>query len=100
MEGSDARIEGDYKIRTDAIKKCFQVARARQMVVFAIQNGGMCLASAARDGYDNHGKSNRCTNDWSKGGPRANNVYRITNPIKPIGLIPSFKGMHQSYEKI
>ena len=92
IEGSDPRIEGDYKLRTNAIRKCYQVARQRHMVVFAIKDGGMCFASADLDGHQRHKKSKECRNRWSKGTSRAKNVYSITNIIKPQGLLTSFEG--------
>ena len=51
------------------------------MVLFAIQHGGWCAAAPNFNGYKKYGKSNKCRN--GKGGPWANDVYRITNPIRP-----------------
>ena len=51
------------------------------MVLFAIQHGGWCAAAPNFKGYQKYGRSNKCRN--GKGGPWANDVYRITNPIKP-----------------
>ena len=82
IEGSDPRIRGNYQRRGDAINKCFQVARQRKMVLFAVQNGGWCAASENLNGYKKYGKSGKCRN--GKGGPWANDVYRIRNPIRPI----------------
>ena len=81
IEGSDPRIRGNYQRRGDAINKCFQVARQRKMVLFAVQNGGWCAAAGNLNGYKKYGKSGKCRN--GKGGPWANDVYRITNPIRP-----------------
>ena len=81
MDGSDARIRGNYRARADAINKCYQVARERHMVIFAVQHQGWCAAAKTFVGYQKYGKSNACKN--GKGGPWANDVYRITNPIKP-----------------
>ena len=81
IEGSDPRIRGNYVRRGDAINKCYQVARQRKMIIFAVQNGGWCAAATNLNGYRKYGKAGNCKN--GKGGPWANDVYRITNPIKP-----------------
>ena len=52
------------------------------MVLFAVQNGGSCAAAGNLNGYKKYGKSGKCRN--GKGGPWANDVYRITNPIRPV----------------
>ena len=51
------------------------------MIIFAVQNGGWCAAATNLNGYRKYGKAGNCKN--GKGGPWANDVYRITNPIKP-----------------
>ena len=81
IDGSDPRIRGNYVRRSDAINKCYQVARQRKMIIFAVQNGGWCAAATNLNGYRKYGKASNCKN--GKGGPWANDVYRITNPIKP-----------------
>ena len=81
IDGSDPRIRGNYRARADAINKCYQVARQRKMVIFAVQHQGWCAAAGNLNGYRRYGKSNKCRN--GKGGPWANDVYRITNPIRP-----------------
>ena len=81
IDGSDARIRGNYRTRADAINKCYQVARERHNVIFAVQHQGWCAAAKTFIGYQKYGKSNACKN--GKGGPWANDVYRITNPLKP-----------------
>merc|ERR1711962_1840309 len=86
IDGSDARIRGNYRARADAINKCFQVAREKHMVLFAVQHQGWCAAAKNFLGYKKYGKSNACKN--GKGGPWANDVYRITNPIKPAAPKP------------
>merc|ERR1711962_333561 len=81
IDGSNARIRGNCRARADAINKCFQVAREKHMVLFAVQHQGWCAAAKNFLGYKKYGKSNVCKN--GKGGPWANDVYRITNPLKP-----------------
>ena len=86
MDGSDARILGNYQARKDAIKKCFEVAKERGMKIFAVQHGGWCAASKGLNGYQKYGKATNCAN--GKGGAWANDVYLITAP----GKISTFHG--------
>ena len=51
------------------------------MIIFAVQHGGWCAAATNLNGYRKYGKASNSKN--GKGGPWANDVYRITNPIKP-----------------
>ncbi|XP_078616566.1 uncharacterized protein LOC144884896 isoform X2 [Branchiostoma floridae x Branchiostoma japonicum] len=79
LEGTDPRLDGDYKSRENPIEKCYQVALSRGFPVFALQNGGWCAGSA--DGlntYDRYGPSTTCASD-GEGGPWGNEVYRITD---------------------
>jgi hypothetical protein len=78
LDGSDARIQGNYQARTDSINKCFAVARERGMRIFAVQHGGWCAASKDLNGYKKYGKANNCAN--GKGGGLANDVYLISHP--------------------
>ena len=75
MDGSDARIKGNYQIRKDAINKCAQVAKERGMVIFAVQHGGWCAAAKDLNGYKKYGSAANCLN--GKGGPWANDVYLL-----------------------
>ena len=75
LEGSDPRVTGNYVARKDAINKCLKVAERRGMVIFAVQNGGWCAAANTLGRYRKYGKAGNCKN--GKGGPWANNVYRI-----------------------
>ncbi|XP_035694138.1 neurogenic locus notch homolog protein 1-like [Branchiostoma floridae] len=77
MEGTDPRLDGhSYLLRTDPIKKCYQVAKDRGYKVFAVQDSGQCFSSAtAADTYRKYGPSTRCTE--GEGGFWSNNVYEI-----------------------
>ena len=67
-----------YNVRENPIQKCFEVAMSLGYQVFAIQDGGQCFGSAtAQLSYDQYGNSNQCYH--GKGGPLANNVYRMKN---------------------
>ena len=73
-------LDGNYKDRTNAIKKCYEATKklGTEPGIFALQNGGECRSS--RDAwlrYGIYGPSQRCKE--GKGGPLANDVYRITN---------------------
>ncbi|XP_070540332.1 uncharacterized protein [Ptychodera flava] len=75
LEGSDERLDGPYRSRSDAIRKCAEVAHSRGFSMFAVQHGGWCASSAdAPTTYDKYGPSSSCEND-GEGGPWANEVY-------------------------
>ena len=78
LEGQDSILDGDYKTRQDAIDKCSQATKKRDFHVFAVQDGGMCSASAtAHQTFYQYGGSNACGAD-GRGGLGANQVYYIT----------------------
>ena len=79
IDGSDARIRGNYRARKDAINKCFHVARERGNKIFAVQHQGWCAAAKNLKGYRRYGRAKNCKN--GKGGGWANNVYLILHPI-------------------
>ncbi|CAH1253412.1 PKD1L3 [Branchiostoma lanceolatum] len=90
LEGTDARLDGSYQERENAIKKCYLVALSNCYPVFAVKNGGSCTGSA--EGirtYNRYGSSTACEGD-GKGGPGAIEVYRITGhplPTEPCSVI-------------
>ena len=51
------------------------------MVLFAVQHGGWCAGAKDLNGYKKYGKAGNCKD--GKGGDLTNDVYQITNPIKP-----------------
>ena len=70
-------LDGDYKLRKDAIGKCALAAIKRRSEVFAIQDGGKCLIT--RNSYkvfDGNGILQDCKSD-GKGGPETSNAYVI-----------------------
>ena len=74
-------LDGNYKLRTDAIEKCALAAMKRSKRVFAIQDGGLCLVNRDSNhptdlAFNKHGISQDCKGD-GKGGPGANHVYII-----------------------
>ena len=60
--------------------------------MFAVQNGGLCVASAtAPQTFDKYGKSTACNAD-GEGGPSSNRVYLIKGEI--IKLINFYNRFH------
>ncbi|KAI8506479.1 hypothetical protein Bbelb_159060 [Branchiostoma belcheri] len=88
LERTDSRF-GDmynYQTRSDAVEKCYQVAKSRSFTVFAVQHGGQCLGSA--DGHNTYykfGRSFVCRAD-GKGGTWASEVYRITTQTVALNM--------------
>ncbi|XP_078661544.1 uncharacterized protein LOC144905673 [Branchiostoma floridae x Branchiostoma belcheri] len=83
LEGTDARLDGSYTARADAIDKCYQVAKSKGFSVFAVQNGGWCAGSAdALSTYKKYGPYTTCQAD-GEGGAWGNEVYLIS------GIVPS-----------
>ncbi|XP_047129194.1 uncharacterized protein LOC100207237 isoform X3 [Hydra vulgaris] len=85
LEGLTTLLDGPYKNRADAIKKCYEVSKQRGFAIFAIQDGGWCAANNG-ESYKKYGSSNDCKED-GKGGPWANQVYKITEnlPFNHVG---------------
>ncbi|XP_070545881.1 uncharacterized protein [Ptychodera flava] len=77
LEGHDYRLDGFYKSRNDAIRKCKEAALSRGFSIFAVQDGGWCASSViAQDTYKKYGPADNCAGG-GEGGPWANDVYRI-----------------------
>ena len=78
LEGTDRGVlDGDYKLRTDAIEKCALTALKTRYIVFAIHDGGSCLASGSVDPtFNKFGISRDCQSD-GKGASGAHHVYVI-----------------------
>lgn len=80
LEGRSRLLKGHYRRRRYAIQKCAGAALRRGYRVFAIQHQGWCASARyAFRTYRKYGKSNRCRN--GKGGPWANDVYRISGEV-------------------
>lgn len=68
---------GSYLTRENKVQKCYEAAKHLGFEVFAVQDGGQCMSSAAATTeYNKNGKSNKCGENGT-GGPMANSVYRI-----------------------
>ena len=80
LDGTDPTLRDTYRTRRAAIDKCYKVAKERGLVLFAVQNGGQCFGSLSLNGYRYYGRSQRCRN--GKGGPWANDVYKISDQGK------------------
>ena len=76
LEGKDPLLDGDPKLRKDAVQKCARVALNQGYFYFAIQNGGDCHSSlTAQDTYNIYGLSTKCKR--GRGGEMANDVYEV-----------------------
>jgi len=84
LEDTDPVLDGgvfSYQSRQNAIVKCAVAARKRDFPAFALQDGGLCAASAnALKTFNKHGKSSDCKND-GRGGPFANNIYVFQDKV-------------------
>ena len=78
LEGKDPDVlDNDYKLRTDAIGKCALAAMKKRYPVFAIHDGGSCLASGSvYPTFNKFGISRDCQSD-GKGSSGAHHVYVI-----------------------
>ena len=74
---TDSILNGPYSSRSNSIAKCALAAMRAGYSMFAVQNGGLCAASAtALQTFDKYGISTACKAD-GEGGPSANQVYLI-----------------------
>ncbi|XP_047127481.1 uncharacterized protein LOC105849214 isoform X1 [Hydra vulgaris] len=79
LEGSSTILDGFYRNRADAIKKCYEAAKERGFTIFDVRDGGYC--SACNDGaYRKGGLSNLC-NENGKGNVMSNQAYIITEKL-------------------
>lgn len=78
-DGYYPTLQDWYKGRTDAIGKCYEVAKMRNDKVFAVQDGGWCATAPNEFGYKRYGRANNCSS--GKGGGWANDVYLIGDNV-------------------
>lgn len=77
LEGKSKLLKGNYKRRKFAIRRCAMVAVNRGNKMFSVQDGGQCFSGPrAQYTFGKYGRSKRCRN--GKGGPWANDVYRVS----------------------
>jgi len=77
MDGRSVLLRGNYQRRAFAIRKCALVSATLGYKMFAVQHGGWCATGPrAQYTFAKYGRSNRCRN--GKGGPWANDVYRVS----------------------
>ena len=80
LDGKSILLRGSYRHRKFAIKKCALESARRGYKFMAIQHGGWCASGPhAHRTFARYGRSNRCRN--GKGGPWANDVYRISGGV-------------------
>ena len=89
LEGKSKLLQGNYKRRKIAIRKCAMVAVNRGYNTFSVQDGGQCFSGPrAQYTFAKYGRSNRCRG--GKGGPWANDVYRLTGAEPTLFIYCSF----------
>ena len=76
LDGSDPSLTDNYQARTDAINKCYNVAKAKGLKYFGVQDGGWCAGTNDLQGAKRYGPSKACR-AGGKGGGWANDVYEI-----------------------
>ena len=64
-------LDGNYKSRTDTIRKCYEATKGL-VTHFSIFDGGKCLEASSQ--YSNNGMSSFCGTNGT-GSPSARNVY-------------------------
>ena len=80
LDGKSILLRGSYRHRKFAIKKCALESARRGYKFMAIQHGGWCASGPhAHRTFRRYGRSNRCRN--GKGGPWANDVYRMSGEV-------------------
>ena len=80
-DGRSRLLRGNYQRRKLAVQKCALDAARFSFKVIGVQNGGWCASGPrAHYTYAKYGRSNRCKK--SKGGPWANDVYRIIGRLQ------------------
>ena len=86
LEGKDPILDGAYKTRKNPIEKCAVAAIRAGYGMFAVQDGGWCVASAtAPKTFDKYGNSTACGSD-GEGGPWANDVYVIRGETASVSM--------------
>ncbi len=70
-------LKDNYKLRTDAIKKCYVEAKAKNLPFFGVMDGGRCMGMTESQ-YKLKGTSDKCATD-GEGGLLVNSVYKINN---------------------
>ena len=90
LEGTDPILDGSHHSRESPVATCAVAAIRAGYRMFAVQDGGRCMASAtAPQTFNSSGESNECNAD-GEGGQGANQVYIIKgNQIIMFALILS-----------
>ena len=79
LEAISPMLGGSYMQRAAAIRRCAKAAYDLQLDIFAVQNGGQCFGGPrAKVRFNKYGTSTQCPGN-GRGGPWANQVYRITS---------------------
>ena len=98
LDGKLLLVRGNYQRRKKAIAKCALAASRFGFRVFGVQHGGWCASDPrAFRTYAKYGRSNRCRN--GKGGPWANDVYRISGLLCFSYHLVILSSKRHSYQK-
>jgi len=84
LDGANQVLDGYYKTRESAIKKCHIAAYQKGLQIFAVQDGGQCFGSLGiNSNYTKYGAATNCK--AMKGGSMANDVYEV-GPCREMTL--------------
>jgi hypothetical protein len=103
LESIDGRTKEKYKERNDSLLKCAEAAITNQYTLFALRDGGQCLAGSQEStAYKKHGVSKLCANGL--GSSSSKNIYQIIGRpmlsyfivIYDLMLVKFLNGAHYS----
>ena len=99
LDGRSLLLKGNYKRRRFAIEKCAYAALKRGYRMFGVQDGGWCASGPrARYTFAKYGRSKRCRN--GKGGPWANDVYRISGILIVFHVLVMLSYMQEKIVRV
>ena len=75
LEGKARQLDGSYKNRTDARRKCYEAVNERGWPMFTITDGGAC--NSGPDAIFTYGENGQASCQGFKGGPEVATVYII-----------------------
>ena len=75
LEGKAMQLDGNYKNRTDPLRKCYEAANERGWLFFTVSDGGAC--NTGPDPINTYLAKGRASCRKSSGGPKEAAVYII-----------------------
>lgn len=82
VEGNP-KLDGPYKARSDALRKCYEVTLSLGYSVFGLQDSGKCMTGPNALHSYRTVESNNCNTD-GEGGSDANHVYKIPHVASTV----------------